>query len=171
MTEAFIGLGSNVGDRLAFLTRAIEELKALGPLRVSRIYETSALGPPQADFLNAVAAIETSLSPRELFEALKRIELTLGRIPRARWGPREIDLDLLLYGDEQIDEPDLKVPHPEMSKRAFVLVPLVELAPDAFLPNGQMLSDLLHDVSESSGVRVFDRGATSENHDEAQWSM
>jgi 2-amino-4-hydroxy-6-hydroxymethyldihydropteridine diphosphokinase len=127
LTEAFIGLGSNVGDRLGYLTRAIEELHALGPVRMSSIHETEPVGPPQPRFLNAVAALETTLSARELFDALKRIEASLGRVARERWGPREIDLDLLLYGDEEIDEPDLKVPHPEMANRPFVLIPLAEL--------------------------------------------
>ena len=127
MTEAFVGLGSNVGDRRMYLEQAIEALREFGEVRVSTISETDPVGPPQAKFLNAVACVDTMLSARELFEALKRIESTLGRIPRERWGPREIDLDLLLYGDEAIDEPDLKVPHPEMAKRPFVLEPLAEL--------------------------------------------
>lgn len=125
-----MGLGSNVGDREGYIDRALAALRVLGPVRVSAIRETDPIGPPQAKFLNAVACLETSLSARELFEELKRIEVSLGRVPRERWGPREIDLDLLLYGDETIDEPDLKVPHPEMANRPFVLEPLAELRGD-----------------------------------------
>ncbi len=165
MTQAFIGIGSNVGDRLEFLRRAVDALRELGRVRTSSVYETDPVGPPQDAFLNAVASLETALRPHDLLAALKRIEAELGRIPRERWGPREIDLDLLLYGDETIDEPGLSVPHPEMTKRGFVLVPLVEVAPDARLPNGQILVGALHSV-DVSGVRAFSGEWT--NHDDAQ---
>jgi 2-amino-4-hydroxy-6-hydroxymethyldihydropteridine diphosphokinase len=165
LTEAFIGLGSNVGDRLGYLRRAVSALRALGEVRVSSVYETDPVGPPQDPFLNAVASLETVLAPHDLLVALKKIEADLGRIPRERWGPREIDLDLLLYGDETIDAPDLTVPHPEMTKRGFVLVPLVELAPDAHLPDGQILVGFLNAV-DVSGVRMVFAGGT--NHDDAQ---
>jgi 2-amino-4-hydroxy-6-hydroxymethyldihydropteridine diphosphokinase len=165
LTEAFIGLGSNVGDRLDYLRRAVDALRALGAVRVSSVYETDPVGPPQDAFLNAVASLETTLGAREVFDALKKIEADLGRIPRERWGPREIDLDLLLYGDETITEADLTVPHPQLTKRGFVLVPLVELAPDAHLPDGQTLVRFLHSV-DVSGVRTMSGGGT--NHDDAQ---
>ncbi len=165
MTEAFIGLGSNVGDRLAYLRAAVSALRELGPVRVSRVYETEPVGPPQARFLNAVAALETELRPRELFDELKRIESQLGRITRERWGPREIDLDLLLHGEESVDEPDLVVPHPAMTVRAFVLVPLGDVLPGATLPGGQMLGDVLRTL-ETAGVCAFADADVFANQDE-----
>ena len=129
--RVFVGLGSNVGDRLEHLRRAVLELAATDGIDVvatSSVYETDPVGPAQPDFLNAVVELETSLAPGELLARLKAIERTVGRSPsQERWGPREVDLDLLLYGDETIDTVDLKVPHPEMYVRAFVVVPLREL--------------------------------------------
>jgi 2-amino-4-hydroxy-6-hydroxymethyldihydropteridine diphosphokinase len=130
--KAFVGLGSNVGDRLEHLRRAVAELQTSDGIEVvatSSVYETDPVGPPQPDFLNAVVEIDTSLAAAELLSRLKAIEQTVGRVARERWGPREVDLDLLLYGDETIDTDDLTVPHPEMYKRAFVVVPLRELDP------------------------------------------
>lgn len=138
---AFVGLGSNVGDRLLNIESALSKLNEIGEVtKRSSIYETDPVGPPQPEFLNAVCEIETSLSARDLLGALKRIEIEVGRVPRDRWGPREIDLDLLLYGDEVIDEPGLTVPHPELTNRPFVLVPLLEIAPDLELPSGEPVS-------------------------------
>jgi 2-amino-4-hydroxy-6-hydroxymethyldihydropteridine diphosphokinase len=170
LTEAFIGLGSNVGVRLSYLRRAVAALRGFGSVRVSSVYETDPVGPSQPPFLNAVASLETSLSPRELLASLKRTEDDLGRIQRERWGPREIDLDLLLYGAETVDEPDLVVPHREMTRRGFVLVPLAELAPGARLPDGQILDGLLNDHDVAS-VRGFAAGDWPENQDDAQRSM
>ena len=130
--RAFIGLGSNVGDRLDHLRRAVAELAATDGIEIvatSSVYETDPVGPPQPDFLNAVVEIETMLGPHDLLARLKEIERIVGRAPTERWGPREIDLDLLLYGDVEIDSETLKVPHPEMFQRAFVVVPLRELDP------------------------------------------
>ena len=139
MTVAYIGLGSNLGDRLGYLQAALAALSTRGlePAGVSSVYESDALGPPQPDYLNAVVSVSTSLTPRELLEALKTIEAELGRHDDERWGPREIDLDLLLYGDEMLEEEGLTVPHPEMTKRSFVLLPLLEIAPDLDLPSGE----------------------------------
>jgi 2-amino-4-hydroxy-6-hydroxymethyldihydropteridine diphosphokinase len=126
----YVGLGSNLGDRLENLRRAVELLDAsdgVAVVRTSSVYETDPVGPPQPDFLNAVAEISTDLGPHELLARCKAIEAELGRTPGERWGPREIDLDLLLYGDERIDTGELVVPHPRMNERAFVLVPLREL--------------------------------------------
>lgn len=131
MVRAFVGLGSNVGDRLENLRRAVGELRnEVDVVRSSGVYDTDPIGPPQPNFLNAVVEVHTSLGARELLAALKSIEGGLGRSGGERWGPREIDLDLLLYGDVEVDEPDLRVPHPEMWERAFVLVPLAEIAPE-----------------------------------------
>ena len=128
--RTYVGLGSNVGDRLEHLRRAVAELDASGGVHVvacSSVYETDPVGPPQPDFLNAVVQVECSLGPHELLARLKEIERSIGRGEGERWGPREVDLDLLLYGDETIVDDTLTVPHPLMQERAFVVVPLREL--------------------------------------------
>jgi 2-amino-4-hydroxy-6-hydroxymethyldihydropteridine diphosphokinase len=170
LSEAFVALGSNVGDRLSYLRRAVAALRALGSLRVSSVYETEPVGPPQERFLNAVAVVDTVLGPHDVLDELKRIEASLGRVPRERWGPREIDLDLLLYGDESVDDARLTVPHPELTNRAFVLVPLRELAPEARLPDGQILAAFLHDRDVTS-VRPLFTGDWSSNQDDTQRNM
>ena len=130
---AYVGLGSNLGDREAMLRLAIEQLAALPStalIKVSSFYETQPVGVTgQPWFLNAVAQLDTDLAPGQLMWNLQRVERALGRVRQERWGPRTIDLDLLLAGNEVIDEPGLKVPHPELLQRAFVLVPLVEIDP------------------------------------------
>ena len=142
---AFLGLGSNLGDRLANLQAAVDAIQAEPGLRVvasSRVWETTPMGgPPQPDYLNAVVRIETDLSARDLLDVARRVETRLGRIRKERWGARTIDVDVLLYDQEQIDEPDLVVPHPRMSQRAFVILPLLELEPDPVLPDGTRLKD------------------------------
>ena len=155
MTTAYIGLGSNLGDRLGYLQAAVRALSARGlePDGVSSVYESDALGPPQPDYLNAVVSVSTSLSARELLEALKVIEAELGRQKTERWGPREIDLDLLLYGDEMLEEDGLTVPHPEMTKRSFVLMPLLEIAPGLDLPSGEPAAAFLE--RDPPGIRRF----------------
>lgn len=142
MTRAFVGIGSNVGDREAHLRRAVEALAAHGlpPVARSSVYESEAVGPPQPDYLNAAVEVSTSLGPRELLGTLKGIEEEVGRTPGERWGPREIDLDLLLFGDAMLEEPGLVVPHPELTRRSFVLAPLLEIDPDLELPSGEPLS-------------------------------
>ena len=142
----FLGLGSNLGDRLANLQAAVDALQAEPGLRVaasSRVWETTPVGgPPQPDYLNAVVRIETDLSARDLLDVARRVESRLGRIRKERWGARTIDVDVLLFDEEQIDEPDLVVPHPRMTERAFVLLPLLELEPDPMLPDGTRLKDV-----------------------------
>ena len=138
---AFVGLGSNLGDSAAVLRRALEALARLPQtrlLRASRLYRTPAWGvTEQPDFVNAVAMLDTALAPRELLTQLLAIEHVFGRDRRVdgsdRWGPRTLDLDLLLYGQAVVDEPGLRVPHPHLHERAFALVPLVEIAPDAVI--------------------------------------
>jgi 2-amino-4-hydroxy-6-hydroxymethyldihydropteridine diphosphokinase len=156
---AYLGLGSNLGDRLAKLASAVEALAAQAGIRVarsSRVYETDPLGgPTQPEFLNAVVEVETDLAPRELLEACGRVETELGRVRDERWGPRTIDVDLLTYGEETIDEPDLVVPHPRMHERAFVLVPLAELDADPPLPGGRRLATLRVGPTAVLGVRPF----------------
>lgn len=139
--RACVGLGGNIGDVAAALRAALVALDALPGtrlLRASRFYRTPAWGvEAQPDFINAAAVLETSLAPRPLLQALLAIERAHGRERAAdgrRWGPRTLDLDLLLYADAVIDEPGLVLPHPEMHRRAFVLVPLAEVAADADVP-------------------------------------
>jgi 2-amino-4-hydroxy-6-hydroxymethyldihydropteridine diphosphokinase len=155
LTRAFIGLGSNVGDRLANLVAGLEALaeQGISVAKVSSVYETEPIGPPQDDFLNAAAAIETELKPNELVGVLKSVEQEIGREAGPRWGPRVLDLDLLLYGDQTVDEPDLKVPHAELTNRAFVLVPLLDVDPDLELPSGEPLSAFCE--KDPPGVRLF----------------
>jgi 2-amino-4-hydroxy-6-hydroxymethyldihydropteridine diphosphokinase len=145
--RAYIGLGGNLGDRRSHLERALELLDEDADIRVagvSTFRETDPVGyVDQPRFLNAVAALETALPARELLERLLAVERALGRERTGpRYGPRTIDLDLLLYGDEEIDEPGLVVPHPRLAERRFVLEPLFELAPDLVLPDGRRVRDL-----------------------------
>ena len=129
---AYIGLGSNLGDRRAMIAGALDRL---GPRRVSSVVETDPVGrEDQPRFLNAVAELATGLPPEELLGRLLEVERELGRIRAERWGPRTIDLDLLLYGDEQRNTPSLRLPHPELHRRRFVLEGLAELCPDRSVP-------------------------------------
>jgi 2-amino-4-hydroxy-6-hydroxymethyldihydropteridine diphosphokinase len=145
---SYIGLGSNLGDREAFLRRALELLRAepeIDVTAVSSVRETDPVGlVDQPRFLNAVARIETDLAPRELLDRMLAAERELGRRRDGpRFGPRTIDLDLLLYGDEEVDEPGLVVPHPRLAERRFVLEPLHELHPGLVVPGRGRVSDLL----------------------------
>lgn len=138
---AYVGLGANLGDSVATLRAALDELDALPGtrlIRASRFYRTPAWGvEEQPNFINAVAALETTLLARELLEYLFGVERRHGRdrSREQRWGPRMLDLDLLLHGDVLIDEPGLQVPHPQLHRRGFVLVPLMEIAPDLQIPD------------------------------------
>ncbi len=134
VTRAYLGIGTNLGDRLAFLQGAVDGLAASPGITVagvSPVYETDPVGgPEQPDFLNAVVAVETTLGPHELLAQCQRLEREAHRVREEHWGPRTLDVDVLLYGDERIDTPDLVVPHPRAGERAFVLVPLADLAPE-----------------------------------------
>jgi 2-amino-4-hydroxy-6-hydroxymethyldihydropteridine diphosphokinase len=134
VTRAYLGLGSNLGDRLAHLQGAIDALAATPGIRVvavSRVYETAPVGgPAQDDYLNGVVAIDTELGPHDLLEVAMSVEQLADRVRTVRWGPRTLDVDVLLYGDERVDEPDLEIPHPRMHERSFVLAPLHDVAPD-----------------------------------------
>jgi 2-amino-4-hydroxy-6-hydroxymethyldihydropteridine diphosphokinase len=136
--RVFLGLGSNIGERQKYLNAAVAALKTLPGVKViwaSSVYETDPVGKTdQPKFLNAVLEIETSLLPPALMPELKRIEQAVGRTTVERWGPREIDIDILLYDGLVHDEETLKVPHSELEKRKFVLVPLREIAPDVVHP-------------------------------------
>lgn len=145
MTEAYVGLGSNLGDREGMLRRALELLgRRLEVTGVSSLRETEPVGLlDQPRFVNAVARVATKLSPRGLLDVLLAVEQELGRVRMERWGPRTLDLDLLLYGDQCVDEPGLKVPHPRLHERRFVLEPLVELDPGLVVPGRGRVSELL----------------------------
>lgn len=133
MIRAYLSLGANLGDRLAQMAAAVRLLDETPGIRlqaVSGVWETAPWGKvDQPDFLNAVACVETDLEPKALLAAVHRVEQTLGRERTVRWGPRRIDVDILLYGDDRVDLPELTVPHPHMDERAFVLIPLLELLP------------------------------------------
>ena len=142
MTVAYVGLGSNLGDREATIRRAVAALP--GVIAVSELRETDPVGvTEQPAFLNGAVALETELSPRELLDSLLAVERDLGRERRERWGPRTIDLDLLLYGGETVDEPGLTVPHPSLHERRFALEPLAELDPQLVVPGRGTVSALL----------------------------
>lgn len=159
MVAAYLGLGSNVGDRLGNLQQAVDLLADADGVTVrrsSRVYETDPVGgPPQPDYLNAVIEIETQLSPRELLRTCMGVEVQLGRVRDERWGPRTIDVDVLTYGVERVAEPDLVVPHPRMHERGFVLIPLSELQAEPPLPGGGRLADFRLDAGSVLGVRPF----------------
>jgi len=136
--KVFVGVGSNLGDREFLIRKAVESMRDLPRtlvVRVSSLYDTDPVGEvDQPVFLNAVVWLETTLEPRELLWQLLLIEKRMGRVRSQRWGPRPIDLDLLFYGEETVDEPDLTIPHPEAHRRGFVLLPLLELDPDFVHP-------------------------------------
>jgi len=148
VTRAYIGLGANLGDRAAMLRAAVEQLAAepgIEVVAVSPLHETEPVGyTDQPRFLNAAAAVETELLPRDVLDRLLGIERRLGRTRDGpRFGPRTIDLDLLLYGNERIDEPGLEVPHPRLHERLFALEPLLELDPQLELPGRGPLEEIV----------------------------
>jgi len=157
-----VGLGGNVGDVAHALSQALAALDALPRtrlLRASRFYRTPAWGRrEQPDFINAAATLETTLSARELLDGLLDIERRLGRERSTdgsdRWGPRTLDLDLLLHGDAVIDEPGLRVPHPHLHERAFVLLPLADIAPDAIIPGVGTVAQALAAL-DASGIEAL----------------
>lgn len=155
-TRAAIGLGSNLGDRARHIAEAIGALSRVGDLVASSaLYQTAPIGgPDQGPYLNAVAVIETNLSARDLLDACLEIERAHGRERRERWGPRTLDLDVVLFGDSVIDEPGLTVPHPELANRRFVLEPLAEAWPDAALPDGTPVTSLLPAVADQAVHRM-----------------
>lgn len=141
LRTAYLSLGSNLGNRegnLAEAVRRLADTPGVEVRRVSSVYETAPVGgPPQGDFLNLAVEVVTTLSPRELLATCQRIEADLGRERTVRWGPRTIDLDILLYEGETSADPELTLPHPRLLERQFALVPLAEIAPDLVLPDGR----------------------------------
>ena len=155
--KAFVALGSNLGDRLEHLRAAVNALEALPTTHVkasSRIFETEPVGGPdqQGAYLNAVVQLETRLKPQTLLERLLEIERSRGRVRITRWGPRTLDLDVLLYGTQIIHEDHLTVPHPRLHERAFVLEPLHDLAPDLEVPGLGVTVAALREQVDRSGV-------------------
>jgi 2-amino-4-hydroxy-6-hydroxymethyldihydropteridine diphosphokinase len=150
--RAFVGIGANLGDREATIRRAVElldEVDGIEVVAMSTLRETEPWGPvEQPAFVNGAVAVETTLEPSELLAALLDVERRLGRVRTGeRWGPRTIDLDLLLYGERVVDEPGLTVPHPRLHERRFALEPLAELAPDAIVPSRGTVAELLRALS------------------------
>ncbi|MDQ7113954.1 2-amino-4-hydroxy-6-hydroxymethyldihydropteridine diphosphokinase [Staphylococcus simulans] len=141
MPDVFLGLGSNVGDRenqLKEAIRLLDEQSGIKVVKVSSFYETEPVGyVDQPDFLNLCVEIQTELSPKAVLERGLAIEQQLHRVRKERWGPRTLDIDILLYGDQIIEEQDLTIPHPRMTERAFVLIPLQEIAPNKVEPRTQ----------------------------------
>ena len=158
VVTAFVALGSNLDDPPAHIRRAFEALAGLSETRLVRrssLYRNPPSGYlDQPDFVNAVAQIETRLAPRALLERLLAIEQVHGRVRAAPNGPRTLDLDILLYGGRTLREPGLTIPHPRMLERAFVLVPLAEIAPHAVLPAGGRIADLVRNVDATTLVKL-----------------
>jgi 2-amino-4-hydroxy-6-hydroxymethyldihydropteridine diphosphokinase len=159
VSTVYLGLGANLGDRAAALGAALDLLGASGQVTVcavSSLYETAPMYvTDQPSFLNAVARVETSLAPEALLDLLKQVEVTRGRVARYRYGPREVDLDILLYDDLVLDTPQLTIPHKGLAERAFVLAPLAELAPRLTIQGtAATVESLLAAASKSGAVRV-----------------
>jgi 2-amino-4-hydroxy-6-hydroxymethyldihydropteridine diphosphokinase len=154
-----VALGSNIGDSQAILEAAIETLTQTPGIYLearSNWYETKAVGPPQPDYLNGCVTLQVEMLPQQLLKILLGIEQQFGRVRQERWGPRMLDLDLLLFDDFIVDTPNLQIPHPRMRDRAFVLVPLAEIAPDWIEPvSGCVIKELLKEV-DCSDVHLID---------------
>jgi 2-amino-4-hydroxy-6-hydroxymethyldihydropteridine diphosphokinase len=155
MVKAFLSLGSNMGDKREYLIKAInliEQHREITLVKAASFYETKPVGYLEQDlFLNTVIEVDTGLNPRDLLKAINEIEQQLGRERNTRWGPRTVDIDILTYGQEMIDEEDLTIPHREMKNRGFVLIPLLEIAPDFRFPSGEEGKEILSRLSEEKG--------------------
>ena len=158
MTQVYLSLGSNQGDRLALLSGAVDALRRrpdVKELRTSSVYETDPVGyTDQPPFLNCVAGLATELAPHALLAVCQAIEAEHGRVRTVRWGPRTLDIDIIAYGELVLDTPELILPHPRAAERAFVLVPLVELDPGARLA-GRTAEELLAALGPGQGVRLY----------------
>lgn len=160
MAKAYLSLGSNLGDREKNLKDCIERLKTLRGVKLlcaSRFYETKPVGgPPQSGYLNAAIAIETSLSSQELLKILQEVETSFGRLREVKWGPRTLDIDILLYDNEVVNDDDLIIPHALMHERMFVLEPLSEIAADVKHPIlNKTIAELMHDIKSNNGTYLI----------------
>ena len=157
MVKAFLSLGSNMGDRLEYLSKAIDkiaEIQGCNILNKSSVYETEPWGyENQEAFLNLCISIETSLSPYELLESLQKIELELDRVRKIHWGPRTIDIDILLFDDIICEDDKLTIPHPRMRERAFVLIPLYDIEKNLII-DGIKLEDLINKI-DTRGIKEY----------------
>lgn len=156
MSRCAVGVGSNLGDRLGYLGLAMSGLAAVSRVAaVSSVYETIPIGgPDQGPFLNAVVVVDTARTPRGLLRELLFIERSLGRVRDTRWGPRTLDLDLILWNDQEVSEPGLTIPHPRMKDRRFVLEPLLEVWPGARMPDGSAITPSAKSVEQQGLERV-----------------
>ena len=156
MTRAAVGLGSNVGDRLGYLRAGVDGLATVAEIEArSSVYETEPIGHvDQAPFLNAVVVVETVLTAPALLAQMHLLETEADRQRTEKWGPRTLDLDLLLFGDTTLTEDGVTVPHPRMTERRFVLEPLIEAWPGAVMPDGRKVSDLVDAVSHQHVTRL-----------------
>jgi 2-amino-4-hydroxy-6-hydroxymethyldihydropteridine diphosphokinase len=154
----YLSLGSNLGDRRANLAAALKCLRETPGVhihKVSRAYRTAPIGVrEQPEFLNLAAGVRTTLEPLELLRATKNIERGLGRTLGERWGPRVIDIDILIYEGVAMETEELTLPHPRLTERAFVMVPLAEIAPDLALPNGERARDVANALAQEQGVNA-----------------
>jgi 2-amino-4-hydroxy-6-hydroxymethyldihydropteridine diphosphokinase len=157
MIRAYLGFGSNLGDRVGHLQAGASSLageEEVEVVAVSSVYRSEPVGGlEQPEYLNAVVAINTTLGPRELLALAQRIEGEQGRLRKERWGPRTLDVDILLYGDVTVDETGLEIPHPRLVERRFALEPLLEVEPGARLPDGTPLVDFLGKPADDKWVR------------------
>ena len=154
MIKTYIGLGSNLGDSLQILTEAVHKLATLGPLQVSQLYQSPPMGPQdQPNYLNAAVQLQTDLAPLALLDELQRFEQESGRVRLRHWGERTLDLDLLIYGDEQIQNERLTVPHVGVLERDFVLRPLLDIDPNLVI-KGQLLKSLA--ILDNPNLTVLD---------------
>ena len=158
MTIAYIGLGSNMDSPRQHITTAIQslgEIQSTRIINVSSLYKSKPMGPQnQDDYINAVVQIETEMEPTELLNYLQAIENRHGRVRAEHWGPRTIDLDILMFGNEIIQNDRLTVPHPQITKRSFVIVPLAEIAPDVVIPEKGLVSELLLSIDQD-GLEIL----------------
>ena len=158
MAIVFLGLGSNLGDKSGNIREAVVRLSDIPTIhvaKVSSLYETAPVGvEDQPDFLNAVAQVETDLPPLELLQIIMKIEKDMGRVRNLRWGPRVIDIDILIYDEIRMDTEELILPHPRMMERAFVLAPLAEIAPELRLPSGKTSEQALSDLPDQKVRKI-----------------
>ena len=154
-TLCYIGIGSNMGDKRCMITQAIQRLDEIPGMQVEAVapfYRTAPIGyAKQAYFINTVVKVSTVFTPRQLLKELQQIENAFGRKRTIRWGPRTLDLDILIYGDLELDEPDLQIPHPRMQERAFVICPLADINPD-YLVHGEKAAQLAWRLSTKQEV-------------------